>query len=325
MKRNWGILATGNICNQMAQALTDAEEANILAAASRTQGKADVFTKRWNIPRSYGSYEVLVNDPDVEIIYIGSPHGLHYDHIKLCLNHGKHVLCEKAFTINAKQAEECIALAKEKSLFLMEGMWTRFFPLMVRLRELLKEDVLGKISLVQADFCIQRPFDPEHRLFKMELGGGALLDLGIYVLSFASMVLGQSDQIIGDAVFGPAGSDELDTITTIYPDGVRGQFSCAIQIHRPHEAFIVGEKGYIKVHEGFYKPDKMTLHLNGQAAEIIKLPARSNGLIHEVEEVHNCLDQGRIESEIMPLHETVELMSTMDDLRNQWGLKYPME
>ncbi|MCB0034531.1 MAG: Gfo/Idh/MocA family oxidoreductase [Anaerolineales bacterium] len=324
-KIRWGIMATGGIAHSLATALQEVEQAQITAVASRTQEKADAFGDQYNIPNRHGSYEALAADPEVDVIYIATPHSHHYDNMKLCLNAGKHVLCEKAFTLDAQQAAECIALAREKKLFLMEAMWMRFFPAISQIRSWLQEGLLGDIRLVQADFCINLPYDPKHRLYNPELGGGALLDLGIYPLSFTTMVLGMPQKTVSHTHLSPTGVDGVDTMMLIYDSGATASLSCSMQINRPKEAYIIGSKGYLKVHDIFFRPDTVTLHLDGDEPVIYEFPFQGNGYPHEVQEVHDCLQAGKLESDIMSLDESLALMKLMDELRAAWGVRYPHE
>ena len=240
--------------------------------------------------------------------------------MRLCLEAGKHVLCEKAFTLNARQAEEAVALARSRKLFLMEAMWMRFFPAMARVRRWLRDGVIGELRLLTADFCVDLPFDPQSRLFDPALGGGALLDLGIYPLSLASMVFGRPTSFRTYAQLGATGVDELDAMTLIYPNAV-AQLGCCLRFNKPREAFIAGSGGYIKIHDTFFHPIRLTLQRTGRSAETIDLPYESNGYVHEVEEVHACLRAGKTESALMPLDETIALLRLMDDLRARWGLR----
>lgn len=324
-KIRWGILATGSIAGSLAEAIHSVPDAELVAVASRTTENAQAFANRWNVPRRYGSYEGLAADPDVDVIYIATPHNLHYENMIACLSAGKHVLCEKAFTLNAREARECIELARRMRLFLMEAMWMRFFPAMARVREWVAERIIGQIRLVQADFCFIREYDPAHRLYDPHLGGGALLDLGIYPLSFTTQFFGFPEQIDGHADIGPTGVDELDTIRLIYPNGLTASLSCSMRIIKPREAFLIGTEGYIKVHDIFHRPDRLTLNRLGIGPRTVQLPFRGNGYAHEIEEVHACLRAGMTESTIMPLDETLQLMEIMDGLRHSWGVSYPNE
>lgn len=321
----WGILATGHIADIVASDLKDSKDAEMIAVASRNQPNADAFGKKWSISKRYASYQALVEDPDVEVVYIATPHNLHYENMLQCLQAGKHVLCEKAFTLNARQATECIALARQNNLFLMEAMWMRFNPAIQRVREWVLDGVLGDIRLILADFCLNRGYDPLHRLYNPELGGGALLDLGIYPLSFTTYMLGSPKSIGGQAALSPDGLDVLDIYQLTYEDGISAALICGLGLSKPREAFIAGDKGYVKVHDPFFRPDHLTLHLEGKKPQEFKIPYSGKGYVHEIEEVHACIRDGRIESEIMPLDETLELMSMMDKLRADWGVVYPGE
>ena len=321
-KFRWGILATGNIAGSMAQALNSVEEAELLGVASRSQASADKFGDKWNVPRRYPSYEALAADPNIDIIYIATPHNLHFDNMRLCLSAGKHVLCEKPLTLNAAESAKCIDFARENNLFLMEAVWMRFFPAMAQLRKWIADGIIGDLRLIQADFCINLPFDPAHRLYNPDLGGGALLDLGIYPLSFTTMLLGFPNQVHGHAQIGKTGVDELNAITLVYDNDVTAQLTSSMRINKPREAFIVGSKGYIKVHDIFFRPDKMTLHLDGKEPQTQSFPYLENGYPHEVIEVHNCLKAGKLESNMIPHDETQRMMQLMDNLRAQWGVKY---
>lgn len=321
----WGILATGNIAGSMAQALHHVDGAELVAVGSRSQASADRFGDRWGVPRRYGSYAALADDPDVDVIYIATPHNLHYENMKLCLGAGKHVLCEKPLTLNAVQAAECVALARRQGLFLMEAVWMRFFPAIARVRQWLEEGVIGEVRLVQADFCFHLAFDAGHRLYDPALGGGALLDLGIYPLNFTTQYFGFPQTVQGAAQIGRTGVDELNALTLVYSDGLIAQLASSMVLEKPREALIVGTGGSIKVHDIFFRPDRLTLQRHGHAAETLDVPYAGNGYPHEVEEVHACLRAGRTESPMMPLDDTVRMMRLMDDLRAKWGVVYPDE
>jgi predicted dehydrogenase len=321
----WGILATGNVASSMAQALSQTPDAEIVAVASRSQETADRFGERWGIGRRYDSYHRLAEDTEVDVVYVATPHSQHHANVLACLHAGKHVLCEKPLTLNAGQAAECIDLARRRSLFLMEAMWMRFFPAMQQVRDWLRQDVIGPVRLVQADFCLRIPFDPQHRLYSLALGGGALLDMGVYPLSLASMVLGIPQRTQGHAVIGPTGVDELDAVVLGYEGGATAALMCSMTIYKPREAFIVGSQGYIKVHDVFFRPHRLTLHLAGGEPQTSDHPYTGNGYRHEIDEVHACLRAGRTESELMPLDETLGLLRLMDRLRADWGIRYPEE
>ncbi|MEJ2148169.1 MAG: Gfo/Idh/MocA family oxidoreductase [Chloroflexota bacterium] len=320
----WGILSTGWIAAQLAQAMTDQPDAEILAVGSRTQVSADAFGDQWNIPRRYGSYEALANDPDLDVIFIGTPHTFHYENMLLCLNAGKHVLCEKPLTINAAQAEECIALARQKGLFLMEAMWMRFLPAIRALNERLSEGALGEVRLVEADFVIPKPYDPHHRLYDPYLGGGALLDLGVYPISFTHMILGTPDQMLSHAHLGETNVDELATMIFIYNSGKSAVLTTSQRLVHPVEALVVGTEGYARVHSMFFRAQRFSVQIGEEGKEqVFDYPYESNGYIHEVRAVQACLQAGKLESDLMPLDESLAIMQIMDELRSGWGVFYP--
>jgi len=321
---NWGILGPGHIAQKFAVGLQAVGGARLLAVGSRTQEKADAFADQFAIPRRYAGYEALVADPDIDVVYIATPHPGHREAALLCLEHGKAVLCEKPFTVNAKEAEEVIAVARMKSVFLMEAMWSRFFPAMSHLRQLLADGAIGEVRMVQADFGFRADIHPESRLFSPNLAGGGLLDVGIYPISLASMIFGQPSQVAGLAQIGATGVDEQAAIVLSYPGGQLASLTCGIRIETPHDADILGTDGRIKVHAPWWKPSKLTL-IRGEKATDISMPYESNGMNYEAQEVNDCLRQGKTESDLMPLNETLAIMKTLDTLRGLWGLKYPME
>ncbi len=321
----WGILGAGNIAHKFAAGLAVLPDAQLVAVGSRTPGKADTFADMWSAPHRHTSYESLAADPDVDVVYVATPHPLHAEDSLLCLNAGKAVLCEKPFTVNAAQAQPVIDKAREKGLFLMEGMWTRFFPIMARVRELGKEGAIGDVRMVQADFGFRAGVNPESRLFSPALAGGGLLDVGIYPLSLASMLLGAPTQITGVAQLGETGVDEQAAMSLLYDDGRIASLTTGIRTNTPHEAHILGTDGSIKIHNPWWQPSAMTVKAGGKE-EVVTLPfAEGTGFQFEAQEVAACLRAGQAESAIMPLNETLQILRTMDTLRAQWGLKYPME
>ncbi len=321
----WGILSTGAIAKKFADGLKSAQGAELVAVGSRTQAAADTFGEAFSVPHRHGSYADLANDPDVDAIYIGTPHSAHKDSALLCLDAGKAVLCEKPFAINASETRAMIVRAREKKLFLMEAMWTRFIPLIVRVRELLAEGVIGEPRMVSADFGFRAGVNPEGRLFNPHLGGGGLLDVGIYTLSFASMVFGRPAGVVSAAHLGETGVDEQAAMILRYDQGQLAVLSTAVRTTTPHEATIMGTGGRIRIHSRFWCPQKMTVSVDGKEDEVIEMPFTGNGYHFEAEETMQCLREGKTESAVMPLDETLELMETMDEIRGQWGLKYPME
>jgi len=338
-KMRWGILATGLIANHFATGLSVVEDAELVAVGSRSQANADAFANKWQIPNRHSSYEALANDPNVDAVYVATPHPFHYENTLLCLNAGKHVLVEKPFAMNAQQAKEMIDLAREKNLFLMEAMWTRFIPAIVKVREWLQAGEIGDVGLLRAALSFRAPFDESHRLFAPQLGGGSLLDVGIYPISFASMVLGTPQSISSTIHRGPTGTDDWSSYLFGYENGITAQLWSGVRLNVPVEAEIIGTEGYIKIHQSWINPRKLTLAKlapEGVEAMLIHeghlfdtqtmhIPTTGIGYNYEAVEVADCIRAGKLESAIMPLDETLAIMQTMDTLREQWNLTYPME
>ena len=321
---NWGILAPGSIAHQFADGLKSVPDAKLHAVGSRTQEKADAFADKFGAPKRYASYEALAADPDVHVIYVATPHPGHKEAIQLCLEHGKAVLCEKPFTVNAKEAEEVIASARVKKLFVMEAMWSRFFPAMAHVRKLIADGAIGEVRMLQADFGFRAGVDPNSRLFSPALAGGGLLDVGVYPISLASMLFGTPTQITGVAQMGETGVDEQAAMALLYAGGQIASLTTGIRINTPHEAQILGTDGSIKLHAPWWKAATLTVNSGGKSEEVT-IPYEGQGMNYEAKEVGDCLRAGKTESDLLPLSETLSIMKTLDTLRGQWGLKYPME
>lgn len=324
-KLRWGIIGPGNIAKKFADGLKVVPDAELLAVASRTQEGADAFADQYGAPRRYVSYEALAADPDVDAVYISTPHPMHKDNSILCLNNGKAVLCEKPFAINAQQAAEVIKVARQKRVFLMEAMWTRYIPAMIKVRELLAAGVIGEARMVTADFGFRAGISPEGRLFNPALGGGALLDVGVYCVSLASMIFGAPARMASLAHLGETHVDEQAGMILGYSGGQMAVLSTAIRTTTPMEALISGTEGQIRIHSLFWRPTRLTVSVYGKETNEIDMPLVGNGYNYEAQEVARCLRAGLLESDVMPLDETLSIMKTMDELRAQWGLRYPME
>lgn len=321
----WGILATGNIAHKFAAGLPSSATGDLVAVGSRTRQSADRFGDEFDIPRRHGSYAALAADDDVDAIYVATPHPMHKDATILCLRGGKSVLCEKPIAINAGEAEEMIAAARREGCFLMEAMWTRFLPPIVRLREMLAEGAIGDVRMVMADFGFRGGDDPDGRLSNAALGGGGLLDVGIYPIALASMILGKPTGVTGLAHIGDTGVDEQAAMTLSYDGGRLAVLACGIRTQMLHEAAVFGTDGLLRLAHGWWRGSTITLQPAGGEPEIIDVPVDGNGYNYEADEVARCLAAGKTESDIMPLAETVQIARTMDALRARWGLKYPME
>ena len=321
----WGILGTGDIAGQFVEGLEAAPGAEILAVGSRTGDSAQRFAQRRGIPRRYASYEDLAADPDVDVVYVATPHPFHAANAELCLRAGKAVLCEKPFTMNAEEAERVVALARERGLFLMEGMWTRFFPLMGELRRRISSGAIGEPRMLIADFGFRDEFDPRSRKFDPDLGGGALLDVGVYCISLASSLFGAPTGVAGMGHLGETGVDEQSAAVLMHEGGRLSVLSFATRTATPQEATVMGTEGYVKIWPEWWRPRAMTIHRPGEREEPVEAPVEGNGFNYEAAEVMRCLEAGGTESDLMPLDETVSIMRTMDEIRAAWGLRYPGE
>lgn len=319
-------MACGGIAHQFALAIKKLDNCTILASASNTVGRAKDFTKKHQIPRSYNDYQSLVNDPDIDAIYIASTHNFHFENIKLCLKHGKNVLCEKPFTINAQQAKILIRLAKTHNCFMMECVWTRFLPAIEHLKQLLAQNIIGDVHTVKANFSICDNFPPEHRLRNKNLAGGALLDLGIYPLTLAAIVFGEHpSRIQSSAVIGKGGVDESSCYLLEYEHHQRAILSASFIEEAPTEGVISGSKGYIRIPD-FIGAQELHIKLENQTEKVFSFPFdEDENFTFEVSHAMHCMRENKKQSDILPLDKTTAMMTLMDTIRSQWGLKYPDE
>jgi predicted dehydrogenase len=308
----WGIIGTGAIAHAFASDLRLADDGVVVAVGSRSLASAEDFGDEFGIEGRHGSYEALVVDPKVDVVYVATPHPMHHDNAMLALEHSKPVLVEKAFTMTAAEARELVSAARAGSLFLMEAMWTRFLPHVVAIRALLERNALGEIVCVSADHGQWFPRDPSMRLFAPELGGGALLDLGVYPVSFASMILGPPSRI--EATITPAftGVDGETSMLFGYENGAQAVLSCTSSARTATRASIVGTKARIEVDGDFYAPSAFSLIDRDGGVTRHEFEHEGRGLRHQAAEVARCIREGRTESEIMPLEESVSIMETME-------------
>ncbi|WP_028608494.1 Gfo/Idh/MocA family protein [Paenibacillus harenae] len=321
----WGILGPGGISSTFAKDLAYAEGAELIAVGGRNLEKAERFAKEYNIPRAYGSVAELAGDGDVEIVYVGTLHPAHKENVLDLLRAGKAVICEKPFCMNAAEAEEMIALAKGNRLFLMEAMWTRFLPPIRQVREWLADGKIGEVRMLKADFGFNIGWAPNSRLLDPALGGGALLDAGIYPISFASMIFGgQPAKIMSSARIGETGVDEQFSLLFEYEGGRTAALNGAVQLGMVSDAYIYGTKGHIHV-PNFLFGKSASLHIANEEPVTFVDDRQPKGYAFEAEEAMACLREGRTESAIMPLDETLDIMATLDAIRKQWGLRYPAD
>jgi predicted dehydrogenase len=311
----WGLIGTGRIAETFAADLTFTDSGRVAAVGSRHMDSADRFADRFNIPNRHASYEALVEDPDVDVVYVATPHPMHHAGALLALRAGKPALVEKPFTMNAAEAQELVATARAEGLFLMEAMWTRFLPHIAQIRGLIAEEALGEIVTITADHGQWFPKDRDFRLFAPELGGGALLDLGVYPVSFASMVLGTPDRIV--TLIDPAftGVDGQTSMLFGYASGAQAVLTCTLSAKSPTRAAIVGTDARIEIDGDFYAPTSFTLISRTGERTHFDAPHQGRGLWHQADEVARCLREGLLESPSMPLNESVSVMQTMDAVR----------
>jgi predicted dehydrogenase len=321
----WGILGTGWIAHQQTTDLVG-NGFSVVAVGSRTQESADAFAAEFGIPRAYGSYEALVADPEVDAIYVSTPHPMHAENTTLALKAGKHVLVEKPFTISAAEATAVVELATEKNLVVLEAMWTRFLPHMLRIREIIAAGTIGEVRTLLADHDQNLPKDPAHRINNPVLGGGALLDLGIYPVSFAHDLFGAPTSIQANAAKTVTGVDRQTAIVLGYADGQQAVLHTALDTLGPNRAAIVGTLGRIEIESVWYTPTPFTVFdSDGAVIERFDQPVKNRGMQFQAWELERLVREGLVAGEILPAGESVEIMETLDEIRSQIGLVYPGE
>lgn len=318
----WGILGTGKISHAFAEALKDTPGAVLAGVASRRIASAQAFAREFGAAAGYGSYQALADADDVDIIYIGTPHPMHAENALMALNAGKGVLCEKAFTMNRREAEEVVALARAKKLFLMEAMWTRFMPALAEVRRIIGSDEIGAVHQLSADFGFTATQGPEHRVFNPVLGGGALLDLGIYTLSIAAALLGPVVSVRAQAEMGSTGVDVETGFTLRHASGAMSVCSCSLRARTPCELTVSGAKGHVRMNTQFHCARSVTVVLADGHSRTVDTPFIGNGYAHEAIEAQRCFLAGLIESPHMAHEETLALMGVMDSIREEIGLRY---
>ncbi len=321
----WGILGTGLIAAEFAKAMRHVRDAELVSVGSRTQSSASDFANAHGIAHAHPSYEALAQDPKVDVVYIATPHTQHFENTLLCLQAGKHVLCEKPFALNSAQVSEMVIAAKGHKLFLMEAMWMRFIPLLRDLQRRLAENEIGEVRMLQADFGFRAPFDPSSRLFNLDLAGGALLDIGIYPLAFATLMLGEPEEITSVAHKSTTGVDEQSAYLLRHAQGQISILASSLRTQTSMSASVYGTHGHIHLPKQFWRAKEMIIQRRKKTAEVVHLPYDGNGYQFEAQEVVDCLLAGKTESEIMPLADSLSLMRVMDQIRHQWGLIYPTE
>lgn len=320
-KYNWGIIGCGKIAHKFAEDLLSVPNANLFAVASRNLKKAKDFGNIYNVFSCYGSYIELISNPEIDVIYIATPHVFHHKNTLMCLNAKKAVLCEKPFALNLEQVTEMIATARNNNTFLMEALWTYFLPHYEYVLKIVASNKLGKIKNLKADFGFASEFNPESRIFKKELGGGSLLDVGIYPLFAALSLLGCPENIEAKATFGKTGIDENCTMQLSYPNNVEAFLYSSVTEKTNTEAVIELEKGTIVIHSRFHEPSSITITKNG-VSELHEFPVTTNGYNYEAIHVQEMIKEGNIESNIMSFEKSLELIKLLDSVRDKIKLRY---
>ena len=320
----WGIIGTGGIARAFATALMQTPLAVLAAVGSRSIESARAFGSDFGNPASYGSYQELADAPGIDIIYIGTPHPMHAENAMMALRGGKAVLCEKPFTMNLREAAPVVALAREKQLFLMEAMWTRFMPALAEVRRIVASGEIGQVRQVHADFGFAATQDPEHRINKRELGGGALLDLGIYPLSISCALLGPVESVQAQAFLSDGGVDHTTGFAMKHESGAMSLCSCSLRARTPCELTVSGALGSVRMNAMFHLAESVTVK-TPEGTRTIATPYLGNGYVHEAIEAGRCLREGLIESPHMLHAETLAQMRLLDTIRAQIGLVYPAD
>jgi len=320
-----GILGTGNMAHNFASGLRHADNVELVAVASRDRQSAQRFSDEFELASHYSSYQSLADCADIQLVYIATPHSCHLENSLMCLEAGKAVLCEKPFAINAIEAGIMIAKAREKQLFLMEAMWTRYIPAIVKLRELLAENIIGNVQLMIAGGAFMPAYDPDAYLFRPDLGGGVLLDAGVYLVSLASMLFGAPVSIQAAGELGKSGVDEHDAVLLHHGAGALASLFVSLRASASPEFTLFGAAGRIRVHAPLFAPSRLTISVTGAEEQTVDLPFSGNGYQFQAMEAARCILAGQNESNVMPLDESLAIMQTMDEIRHQIGMKYPME
>ena len=320
-KVNWGIIGLGKIAHKFASDLQHSETSQLYGVASRDLNKAKEFGKKYKAKKHFGSYETLAEDPEIDIIYVATPHVFHFENTIMCLKKSKAVLCEKPMGMNAEEVKRMIEEAKSRNLFLMEGLWTRFIPATEKVIELLEKNVFGELISMQADFGFKGDSDPESRVYNKKLGGGSLLDVGIYPIYLSLLTLGIPSDIKAMARLTKTGVDSFCALSFSYENGAKANLESTIDADTPTEAHIHGTSGSIKLHRRFHHTEKLTCLHNG-VETLLDIKYKGNGYIHEIEEVNTCLLNHATESSKLPLKTTLDLSILIDRVKEKIGLDY---
>ena len=319
----WGIVGAGNIANKFARAIKNVDEAELVAVASTSAERGRAFAEKFSIPSLFVGYEEMANSTLVDAVYIATPHPFHKPCAEIFINAGKHVLCEKPVCVNAREAEELFASAEKSGVFLMEAMWTRFLPAIAEAKRVAESGEIGKIRGVSADFCYSLLPEEEPKIYQKEMAGGSLLDVGVYGLNFAAIFLGSSPESITATADISYGVDCQTNILMKYGGGEIASVSSAINVSKPEVAYVYGTRGYIALPR-FYGAQEIIVFSNGEERRISR-KSIGEGFEEEIYEACRCIRQGKLQSEIMPMRESITILEQMDYVREQIGLRYPSD
>ncbi len=323
-KIKWGIVATGRIAHLLADALSVIPEAELYAVCSRSNKSAKQFAKSYSIPHFTNDIDKFLALPELDVVYIATPHNFHVEPTLKALNAGKHVLCEKPMGINQVESQKMIDLAQNNKVFLMEAVWMCFFPAIQKALELVASGEIGTIKQIKSDFSFKAEFNPEHRLFNPNLAGGALLDLGVYNIYFSQLICPSMPiEIAGLAHIGSTQVDETSAFVLKYADDIIAQGNCSVVTESTKDAYILGSDGYLHIPQ-FWNPDKVHV-VKGDKTETFAFDRFGNGYTYEILEVHECIRKGKTQSDIVSHQHSLRVIQIMDKLREKWKLRYPAE
>jgi predicted dehydrogenase len=321
----WGILGPGAISRAFAAALNETGGARLVAVASRSKERAERFASGFGIPESYASYPAMASRPELDAVYVATPHALHEEHATLCLRAGKHVLCEKPLAVSAAQARRMIRVAREHDRLLMEAMWTRFLPSIACVREVVASRAIGVPRLLTAGFGFRIEFNRSGRHFDPALAGGALLDLGVYPISLGTMLFGPPVEVTGVANLGETGVDEDCSVLLRHAEGEMTVAAASFRVDTAREATIQGTEGWIRLHDPWWGGNRVTIGTGSPAVDTRDCPRQGAGYGHQAAAFMELIRTGQRDSPVMPLAESLSVLETMDALRERWGVRYPGE
>jgi predicted dehydrogenase len=321
-KIKWGIIGPGKIANKFAEDLMLSQEGELFAVASRDIDKARAFAQKYHASKWFGSYLEMLKSPEIDVVYVATPHPFHFENTMSCLQNGKPVLCEKPMGMGRGEVERMVQEARARNLFLMEGLWTRFIPGAEKALELIENGMIGDLQFIRADFGFTGDPNPEGRLFNKKLGGGSLLDIGIYPIYLSLLTLGVPSEIKAMSRMTSTGVDSYCSMLFGYENGAKAILESTVEADTPIEGLIYGSKGYLKLHRRFHHPDRISVHLLDGEEIVFEVKYSGNGYLHEIEEVHHCLLNNQKESQKLPLDTSLNLITIIDRVKEEIGLHY---